>query len=140
MYSDLQGIRIYTCKSRYYFEFKNVYKWNSLGRGCRIESWLSEPWYVKSNFDYNVVVGQMQTVGHQFYLLIKQISFLFIKKATRFGNKCRQKTIPYKNINRGTYSTLNLWISVKISRFCTPRNFSNHSINSHYIFQKIHLN
>jgi len=22
MYSDLQGMRIYTCKSRYYFEFK----------------------------------------------------------------------------------------------------------------------
>jgi hypothetical protein len=60
---------------------------------------------VTAHFGYNVVVGQMQTVEHTLHLLIKQISF-FIKKATLFGSKCRQKAIPYKNINRGTYSTL----------------------------------
>jgi len=36
MYSDLQGMRIYICKSRYYFEFKKVHKWNSLAKERRI--------------------------------------------------------------------------------------------------------
>jgi len=32
--------------------------------------------------------------------------FFFIKKATCLGSKWRQKAVSYKNINRGTYSTL----------------------------------
>lgn len=99
-------MRIYKCKPWDYFGFKQVFKWSSLASGCRIESWLAEAWFVTSHFVYNVIVCLMQTVEHKFYFLIKQIYFIFIKKATCFGRKCLQKAIPYNNINRGTLSIL----------------------------------
>jgi len=41
-----------------------------------------------------------------FFLLIKEISYIFIKKGYMFRQQMPSKAIPYKNINRGTYSTL----------------------------------
>jgi hypothetical protein len=53
-----------------------------------------------------MVFSQMQTFQHNFYLLIKQIYCFCQKDTTCFGWKSRHKAIPYQNINRETYTTL----------------------------------